>query len=102
MHPQAKFDPIPPDLDLQSLVDETPNLKWAQRITRMQARNLGPQQFEKLVLFHVIKGGKPLVIEGWDSVLPKSLFSVEWLEKACDKRRKRGKNKRVEFLLMGI
>lgn len=88
MHPQAKFDPIPPDLDLHLLVDETPNLKWAQRITRAQARNLGPQQFEKLVLFHVVQGGKPLVIEGWDSVLPKSIFNADWLERTYDKKRK--------------
>ncbi|OAA58864.1 JmjC domain-containing protein [Cordyceps fumosorosea ARSEF 2679] len=85
-HPQAKFDPISPDLDLRSLVDEVPNLKWAQRVSIGQLRGLGPQEFEKLVLMHVINGGKPLVIEGLDAVLPKWLFSSEWLEKKYDKK----------------
>ncbi|KAF1738639.1 hypothetical protein CRV24_000565 [Beauveria bassiana] len=85
-HPQAKFDPISPDLDLHSLVDEFPNLKWAQRVSRNQLRNLGAQEFEKLVLMHVIIGGKPLVIEGFDAVLPKWLFSPDWLEKKYDKK----------------
>lgn len=87
LHPQARFDPIPPDLDLQGLVDRTPNLKWAQRVSRAQIRNLGHQEIEKLVLLHVILGGKPLVIEGWDAVLPKGLFNVDWLEKTYDKKR---------------
>ncbi len=87
-HPQAKFDPISPHLDLRSLVDEVPNLKWAQRVSRSQLRNLGPQEFEKLVLMHVITGGKPLVIEGLDGILPKWLFSTDWLEKQYDKKGK--------------
>ncbi|UNI19744.1 hypothetical protein JDV02_005905 [Purpureocillium takamizusanense] len=86
LHPQAKFDPIPPDLDLHALVDRTPNFKWVQRVSRTQIRNLGQQEFEKLVQIHVIAGGKPLVIEGWDSVLPTRLFSAEWLEKTYDKK----------------
>ncbi|KAH6610980.1 domain containing [Trichoderma cornu-damae] len=85
-HPQAKFDPIPPDLDLPSLVDRTPNFRWAQRVSRSQIRSLGQQDFEKLVAIHVIAGGKPLVIEGWDAALPPSLFSVGWLESAYDKK----------------
>lgn len=85
-HPQAKFDPISPDLNLHSLVEEVPNLKWAQRVSRTQLRNLGSQEFEKLVLMHVIVGGKPLVIEGFDAVLPKWLFSPGWLEQQYDKK----------------
>ncbi|KAM0235524.1 hypothetical protein ACHAPO_005812 [Fusarium lateritium] len=86
LHPQAKFDPIPPDLDLYSLVDKTSNFQWVQRVSRSQIRSLGQQEFEKLVLIHVIIGGKPLIIDGWDGVLPKSLFDVAWLEKTHDKR----------------
>ncbi|KAI1293322.1 hypothetical protein F5Y03DRAFT_331628 [Xylaria venustula] len=86
LHPQAKFDPIPPDLDLHSLVDRTPNLDWVTRISIAQIRRLGPAGFEKLVQLHVIEGGRPLVIEGWDKVLPKDLFSATWLEKTCDKK----------------
>ncbi|PFH55351.1 hypothetical protein XA68_18513 [Ophiocordyceps unilateralis] len=71
LHPQAKFDPIPPDIDLHAA----------------QIRNLGPQEFEKLVQIHVVAGGKPLVIDGWDTVLPKWLFNVDWLERTYDKKR---------------
>ncbi|KAK5631226.1 hypothetical protein RRF57_006940 [Xylaria bambusicola] len=86
LHPQAKFDPIPPDLDLHGLVDRTPNFDWVTRVSIAQIRRLGPTGFEKLVQLHVIEGGRPLVIEGWDKVLPKDLFSATWLEKTCDKK----------------
>lgn len=88
LHPQAKFDPIPPDLDLPGLVEKTPNLKWAQRVSKAQIRNLGQQELEKLILLHVVLGGKPLVIEGWDAVLPKWLFNVDWLEKTYGTKRR--------------
>jgi hypothetical protein len=87
-HPQAKFDPIPPDFDLHGLVDRTNHFEWVTRISAAQMRQLGPHDFERLVLIHVIHGGKPLVIEKWNSQLPKSLFSAEWLEKNYDKKRK--------------
>ncbi|KAI1425581.1 hypothetical protein F5Y12DRAFT_746666 [Xylaria sp. FL1777] len=86
LHPQAKFDPIPPDLDLHNLVDRTPNFDWVTRISIAQIRRLGPAGFEKLVQLHVIEGGRPLVIEGWNRVLPKELFSPTWLETTCDKK----------------
>ncbi|KAI8630685.1 hypothetical protein F5Y19DRAFT_31413 [Xylariaceae sp. FL1651] len=86
LHPQAKFDPIPPDLDLHGLVDRTPNFDWVVRISTAQIRRLGPSGFEKLVQLHVIEGGRPLVIEGWDKVLPEDLFSAAWLEKTYDKK----------------
>lgn len=87
LHPQAKFDPIPPNLDLHGLVDRTPNFKWVQRVSRTQIRSLGPQEFEQLVLIHVIVGGKPLVIDGWDALLSPELFSAKWLENTYDKKR---------------
>ncbi|KAI0392551.1 hypothetical protein F5Y17DRAFT_356053 [Xylariaceae sp. FL0594] len=86
LHPQAKFDPIPPDLDLHSLVDRTPNFDWVTRISTAQIRRLGPTGFEKLVQLHVIEGGRPLVIEGWNRVLPSNLFSAKWLEQTYDKK----------------
>ncbi|EMR62641.1 hypothetical protein UCREL1_10423 [Eutypa lata UCREL1] len=86
LHPQAKFDPIPPDLDLHSLVDRTPNFDWVVRISLSQIRRLGPTGFEKLVQLHVIEGGRPLVIEGWNKVLPSHLFSAKWLESTHDKK----------------
>ncbi|KAB5585291.1 hypothetical protein GE09DRAFT_1233642 [Coniochaeta sp. 2T2.1] len=86
LHPQAKFDPIPPDLDLHSLVERTPNFDWVKRISAAQIRNIGQREFEKFVLSYVIHGGKPLVIEKWNDRLPKSLFSAEWLERTYDKK----------------
>ena len=87
LHLQAKFDPIPPDLDLDALVENTPNLSWVLRISMAQIRNLSLQEFENLVNIHVIQQGKPLVISGWDEVLPKDLFSAAWLESTHDKKR---------------
>ncbi|KAI2624611.1 hypothetical protein GGS26DRAFT_205141 [Hypomontagnella submonticulosa] len=86
LHPQAKFDPIPPDLDLHALVDRSPNFDWVVRISTAQIRRLGPSGFEKLVQLHVIEGGRPLVIEGWNKVLPEDLFSATWLENTYDKK----------------
>lgn len=83
-HPQAKFDPIPPDLDLDDLVDRTPNFEWVQRIPASKIRKL---EFEKLVWYHVINQGKPLVIEGWNSRLKKPLFSGQWMEEVYNKKR---------------
>ncbi|KAK3493232.1 hypothetical protein B0T13DRAFT_438037 [Neurospora crassa] len=85
-HPQAKFDPIPPDLDLHALVEKTPNFHWVLRVSAAQIRNIGPQEFERLVYLHVIRGGKPLVIEKWNDRLPKTLFSAEWLEGTYNKK----------------
>ncbi|PKS13101.1 hypothetical protein jhhlp_000442 [Lomentospora prolificans] len=86
LHPQAKFDPIPPDLDLHALVENAPNLSWAVRISTTQIRNLSQNEFENLVNIHVVHQGRPLVISGWDEVLPKHLFSAEWLENTYNKR----------------
>lgn len=86
LHPQAKFDPIPPDLDLHGLVDRTPNFDWVVRISTAQIRRLGSANFEKLVQLHVIEGGKPLVIEGWSKALTDNLFNTEWLEANYNKK----------------
>lgn len=94
LHPQAKFDPIPSDLDLDGLVDRTPNFKKVQRVSRNHLRSLAPQEFEQLVLIHVILGGKPLVIEGWDALLSADLFSSKWLEQTYDKKRELCRNRR--------
>lgn len=85
-HPQAKFDPIPPDLDLNELVQNTPNFEWATQISASEIYALGQQRFEKLVTIHVINGGKPLVIKNWHDRLPKDLFSVQWLEETYNRK----------------
>ncbi|KFZ03889.1 hypothetical protein V502_10577, partial [Pseudogymnoascus sp. VKM F-4520 (FW-2644)] len=74
------FDPIPPDLDLSALVEKTPNFDYVIRISTDQIRELGLQEFEKLVLLHVIQGGKPLVVEGWESNLQPWLYSSTWMQ----------------------
>lgn len=83
----AGFDPIPPELDLPKLVEETDNFKWAQRVSRSQMQELGQREFEDFITSHVVIGGKPLVIEGWEDVLPADLFNVDWLEATYDKKR---------------
>lgn len=86
LHPQAKFDPIPPDLDLHGLVRDTANFEWATNISASEIFTLGQQRFEKLVYYHVINGGKPLVICNWNERLPKKLFSPQWLQEHYDKK----------------
>ncbi|KAH8899471.1 hypothetical protein GQ53DRAFT_677069 [Thozetella sp. PMI_491] len=86
MFPQAKFDPIPPDLDLDDLVDRTPNFEWVTRVSAASIRGLDPQDFEQLVQYHVVQAGKPLIIEHWNDRLPASLFSRDWIEATCDKK----------------
>lgn len=86
-HPQAKFDPLPPDLDLSVLVEKTPNFDYVIRISVDQLHDLGLQEFEKLVLLHVIIGGRPLVVEGWQPELPPWLFSPTWLQDNVGKKR---------------
>jgi hypothetical protein len=87
LHPQAKFDPIPPDLDLHSLVENTANFEWAKRITVPQMQRLSAQDFENLVTQFVVKGGRPLVISGWDQLLPNNIFNGGWLQQTYDKKR---------------
>lgn len=78
-HPQAKFDPVPPDLDLNALVEKTPNFDYVIRISVDQIEEIGIAEFEKLVLLHVIVGGKPLVVEDWQKLLAPWTFSAQWL-----------------------
>jgi hypothetical protein len=86
LHPQAKFDPIPPDLDLHALVENTPNFRWALRVPLHKLTNLSQEDFEKVVLRHVIQGGQPLIIEKCDVKLLPQLFSVGWLEQNYNKK----------------
>ncbi len=40
----------------------------------------GMDAFDKLVLLHVVIGGKPLVIDGYQSRLDPWTFSPKWLQ----------------------
>ncbi|KAI9886869.1 MAG: hypothetical protein M1823_001305 [Watsoniomyces obsoletus] len=77
---QATFVPIPPDYDIEEMVETTPNFEWVPRISCDMIDVQGVDAFEKLVLLHVVLGGKPLVIEGFEKRLPTHLFSASWLK----------------------
>ncbi|PNS14011.1 F-box/WD repeat-containing protein 7 [Sphaceloma murrayae] len=78
--PRAQFEPIPPNLNLTRLVDSYEHFEFCPRITYADIQSHGPERFEKLVKKHVITGGKPLVVEGFQSVLDPWTFSAKWLK----------------------
>lgn len=77
--PCAAFEPISPDLNLSELVESTPNFEFVVRIHWSAIEEQGIERFERLVLLHVILGGKPLVIEGYNERLEGWIFAVQWL-----------------------
>ncbi|EXJ82029.1 hypothetical protein A1O1_08097 [Capronia coronata CBS 617.96] len=81
--PQAAFEPISPDFDVKGLVESTPNFEWVVRIHCDMIDHQGMENFEKLDLIHVILGGKPLVIEGYESRLDRWTFALQWLRDNC-------------------
>ncbi|OCK77409.1 hypothetical protein K432DRAFT_428019 [Lepidopterella palustris CBS 459.81] len=78
--PRASFEPIPPDFDLRTFVENADNFQYVDRISWEMVVQQGIEQFEKLVLLHVIIGGKPLVIDGFDEVLDPWTFTSQWLK----------------------
>ena len=90
--PSAAFDPIPPDLDLPRLVEETPNFEYVTRISCEMIEEQGLESFDKLVLLHVILGGKPLVIEGFNYRLDEWTFTPQWLQDNCGKKFEQARN----------
>ncbi|KIX92221.1 uncharacterized protein Z520_12102 [Fonsecaea multimorphosa CBS 102226] len=81
--PCAAFEPISPDFDLKALVESQPNFEWVVRIHCDMIDHQGLENFEKLVLIHVILGGKPLVIEGYEERLDRWTFALQWLRDNC-------------------
>lgn len=77
--PRAAFEPLSPDLDVEALVESTPNFEHAPRIPFDSIEERGLEMFEKLISLHVIVGGKPLVVEGIKEHLDPSVFSERWL-----------------------
>ena len=77
--PCAAFEPISPDFNVKALVESTPNFEYVVRIHCDMIDHQGIEAFEKLVLIHVILGGKPLVVEGYDGRLDRWTFAVQWL-----------------------
>ena len=75
----APFEPISPELDLDTLVEESENFEYVPRIPYDLIEPQGLDQFEKLVLLHVIANGKPLIVEGCHRNLDAWTFSSPWL-----------------------
>lgn len=73
------FEPLPPILDINEIVDSTPNFEHAMRITCDSIDDFPLEDFEKLVLYQVVLSGRPLVIEGFQKHLDNHLFSEKWL-----------------------
>ncbi len=84
--PSAAFEPISPDFDLPQLVEETQNFEYVTRISCDMIEEQGLDSFDKLVLLHVILGGKPLVIEGFQYRLDEWTFTSQWLQDNCGKK----------------
>ncbi|KAF2833996.1 hypothetical protein CC86DRAFT_462217 [Ophiobolus disseminans] len=77
--PRASFEPIPPDFDVRTFVETADNFQYVDRISYEMIANNGIDQFEKLILLHVVIGGKPLVIDGFEEVLDPWAFTPSWL-----------------------
>ena len=86
--PRASFEPISPHFDLQQLIEENENFEYAARISVDKIEEEGLELFEKLVLLHVIQGGKPLVIDGFENRLEPWLFTTKWLNDNHGSKRK--------------
>ena len=81
--PCAAFEPISPEFDLKGMVESQPNFEWVVRIHCDMIDHQGLENFEKLVLIHVVLGGKPLVIEGYEGRLDRWTFALQWLRDNC-------------------
>ncbi|EMC97117.1 hypothetical protein BAUCODRAFT_32860 [Baudoinia panamericana UAMH 10762] len=84
--PRASFEPISPLFDLHQLVEQTPNFSFVDRISCDMIDQQGLAAFEKLVMLHVVVGGKPLVIDGYDDRLDPWTFSPRWLRDNCGEK----------------
>ncbi|QDS76618.1 hypothetical protein FKW77_007800 [Venturia effusa] len=78
--PRASFEPIAPDFDLRELVESTENFQYVDRISCDTIEEQGLEQFEKLILLHVVIGGKPLVVDGFEEKLDPWTFTPKWLK----------------------
>ncbi|KAL4929616.1 putative JmjC domain protein [Aspergillus undulatus] len=77
--PRAAFEPISPDLNVAELIKSSPNFEDVVRIHCDAIDENGLENFEKLILLHVIMRGLPLVVEGFDKQLDRAIFSEKWL-----------------------
>lgn len=90
--PRAAFEPIAPDLDLKALVEGNQNFSYVDRISCDMIDQQGMNAFEKLVLLHVVIGGKPLVIDGFEDRLDPWTFTPRWLRDNCGEKVENSRN----------
>ncbi|GIZ43328.1 hypothetical protein CKM354_000656000 [Cercospora kikuchii] len=90
--PRASFEPIAPDFDLKALVESTPNFQYVDRISCEMIDQQGLAAFEKLVLLHVVVGGKPLVIDDFEDRLDPWTFTAKWLRDNCGDKVEHARN----------
>lgn len=83
VRPCAAFEPVSPDYDVNELVESSANFDFVPRIQVGMVDLKGIEEFEKLVRKHVIQGGKPLVIEGYQAKLDRWTYAVQWLRDNC-------------------
>ncbi|KAJ5715006.1 uncharacterized protein N7483_012187 [Penicillium malachiteum] len=83
--PRAGFEPFPVDLDIDEIVEATPNFSYAPRILCDSINAHSKHVFEELIRLNVVMKGIPLVIEGYDSHLNAHLFSRLFLQR-CDRK----------------
>lgn len=60
----------------------------------------GLEAFDKLVLLHVIIGGKPLVVEGFQHRLDEWTFTTQWLQDNCGQKCKH--NHHIEHIVPNV
>ncbi|KAF2737300.1 hypothetical protein EJ04DRAFT_574703 [Polyplosphaeria fusca] len=77
--PRASFEPIPPDFDIRTFVETSDNFQYVDRISFEMLAHKTAEEFEKLVLLHVIIAGRPLIIDGFDEVLDPWTFTPSWV-----------------------
>lgn len=90
--PRASFEPIAPDFDLKALVEAQANFSFVDRISCDMIDRQGMAAFEKLILLHVIIGGKPLVIDGFENRLDPWTFTAKWLRDNCGTKQENARN----------
>jgi hypothetical protein len=83
VRPCAAFEPISPDFDVKKLVESTDTFDYVPRIHVNTVSARGASDFERLVRQHVILGGRPLVVEGYESMLDRWTFALQWLRDNC-------------------
>jgi len=84
----ASFKPIPPELDVHKLVENTPSFRYATRISCTEIDEQGLHHFRNKVQDHVVNKGEPLVIYGYNKRLDPWIFTPQWLNANHGKKSK--------------